>query len=402
MISLYIGLAILLLLAGILILLALRNRGANQADHQMHRRAQRDFYHQRQRELQNDVESGLIDQEQYADLERELDRQLVSESAADLQLNSSIAKRGYIIAVLVLIPVIAIVLYDRLGYRQDLALRELQAEIVSEGIDDARWGRYKDIVDGILARRPDSGEHLIMMATLYRQQGDFAGALPYYQRLEALYPQDPDVLAQLAQARYLVADRQIDDKTRQLLTQALAINPQQGTALGVLGIDAFASGNYVEALTHWQKLLAQLPPGSAEAKVISGGVAESKRLAGAAGDLQSIAVNVAVAPELGATPPGVLFVVAKSTDGNPMPVAALRFPLLIDQDWPINLQLTDADVIRQGMTLSDFKELTLSAHISRAGTAIRRDGDWVGTPINIDTGDLGEAISLSISGVQGK
>ena len=59
-----------------------------------------------------------------------------------------------------------------------------------------------------MVRRPDSGEHLVMMATLFRQQNDFAGALPYYQRLALLFPEDPNVLAQLAQARYLVGDRQ--------------------------------------------------------------------------------------------------------------------------------------------------------------------------------------------------
>ena len=401
MINLYIGIGILLLLAAILVLLSLRSRQKNQTDQQLHRRAQRDFYRQRQRELSVDLDSGLIDQSQFAELERELDRQLVTESASDSDAATTGSKRGYILAVLVLIPLIALVLYDRLGYRQDLALRELQTEIVREGIDDTRWQRYQGIVEDILARRPNSGEHLVMMATLYRQQGDFAGALPYYQRLEVLYPQDPDVLAQLAQARYLVGGRIVDEQTRSLLDRALAINPLQGTALGVLGIDAFASGRYLDALSHWSKLLTQLPAGSPELGVIGSGIAESKRRAVAAGDLQGLDVSVALAPELGAAPAGVLFVVAKSTDGNPMPVAALRIPLLTTQEWPIRLLLTDADVIRQGMSLDDFSELILSAHISRAGTAIRRDGDWVGKPVQIEPGKVDDPLNLSITEVQG-
>ena len=91
-----------------------------------------------------------------------------------------------------------------------------------------------------------------------------------------------------------------------------------------------------------------------EIGVISGGIAEAKRLAAAAGNMQTLEVNVSVAAELGASPEGVLFVVAKSSDGNPMPVAALRVPLLTQQEWPINLLLTDADVIRQGKQLADF------------------------------------------------
>lgn len=401
MMSLYIGIGILLLLAAILVLLSLRSREASQSDVQLHRRAQREFYRQRQRELRSDLDSGLIDQTQFAELERELDRQLVTESASEGAPSETRSKRTYLLLVLVLIPVVALLIYDRLGYRQDLALRELQAEIVRDGIDDASWQSYQALVEDILAQRPDSGEHLVMMAMLYRQQGDFAGALPYYRRLEVLFPQDPDVLAQLAQARYLVGDRNVDAQTRSLLDRALAINPNQGTALGVLGIDAFAGGRYLEALAHWQKLLIQLPSGSPEVGVISGGIAEAKRRATEVGDLQGLEVSVTLAPELGAAPLGVLFVVAKSSDGNPMPVAALRIPLLTTQEWPIRLLLTDADVIRQGMGLDDFTELSLSAHISRAGTAIRRNGDWVGKPIQVELKKVNEPLSLSITEVQG-
>ena len=401
MMSLYIGLGVLLLLAAILVLLSLRSRQISQNDIQLHRRAQRDFYRQRQRELRSDLDSGLIDQAQFAELERDLDRQLVTESAPETSSTATRSKRVYLLLVLVLIPLIAVLIYERLGYRQDLVLRELQAEIVRDGIDDARWQRYQGLVEDILEQRPDSGEHLVMMAMLYRQQGDFAGALPYYQRLEVLFPQDPDILAQLAQARYLLGNRKVDAQTRSLLERALAINPNQGTALGVLGIDAFAGGRYLEALAHWQKLLIQLPAGSPEVGVISGGIAEAKRRAVAAGNLRGLEVSVALAPELGAAPSGVLFVVAKSSDGNPMPVAALRVPLLTTQEWPISLLFTDADVIRQGMGLNDFSELSLSAHISRAGTAIRRNGDWVGKPIQIELNTVNEPLSLSITEVQG-
>ncbi|CAA0087813.1 Formate-dependent nitrite reductase complex subunit NrfG [Zhongshania aliphaticivorans] len=401
MISLYIGLGVLILLAAILILLSLRSGQSNQSNLELHRRSQRDFYRQRQSELRSDFESGLIDESQLNELSQDLDRQLVTESAEVEQTAISASKRSYILIMLIVIPVLCFALYDHLGYRHDIALQTLQKEIVSDGINDARWQRYQDIVERILAKRPHSGEHLVMMATLYRQQGDFAGALPYYQRLEQLYPQDADVLAQLAQARYLVAGRIVDEQTRSLLNRVVAIDPTQATALGVLGIDAFAQGNYNDALMYWQKLLLQLPPGSVEVGVISGGIAETKRRMAAAGELQAVDVSVSLAPDLGETPEGVLFVVAKSNDGNPMPIAALRSPLLTDQAWPITLQLTDADVIRQGMRLEDFSEFVLSAHISRAGTAIRRDGDWVGQPLLVELNEVAGPLNIAITSVQG-
>lgn len=402
MIALYLGIALLLAIAVFFVLLAVRRHAPADADNQLHRSAQRGFYRQRQTELAADRDAGLIEDNQYQELVRELDRQLVVESATEEPSKQRVGQRSLIVILAMALPLLAVLLYGQLGYHLDLQLRSLQREIVEQGIDEVRWQRYQDLVADILARRPESGEHLVMMATLFRQQGDFAGALPYYQRLEALYPNDADVLAQLAQARYLLNGRQVDEQTQALLNRAFAINPQQATALGVLGIDAFAAGRYSEALTYWQSLLQVLPPNSAEAGVIAGGIAESKRLAMAAGDLQGLAVTVAVNADLGPTPAGVLFVVAKSADGSPMPVAAMRLPLsaALDQKWPVTVYLTDSDVIRQGKVLADFPELVVSAHISLAGTAIRRAGDWLAEPVDLGADAEASSIALTINAIQ--
>jgi cytochrome c-type biogenesis protein CcmH len=399
MIALYAGLAGLLFVAVGMLLFLLRRNRATGTDVKKHSQSQRDFYRQRQRELQTDFQAGLIDQNQLADLERELDRQLVSESDDSSATASNISHRGLIIGVLIVIPILAMTLYEHLAYRQDFALQELQREIVGNGMNETRWQHYQDLVADILDQRPESGEHLVMMATLFRQQGDFAGALPYYQRLEALYPNDADVLGQLAQARFLVNKRQLDDTTRSLLERALAVNPRQSTALGVLGINAFAQSQYSEALRYWQPLLSVLSPNSAEAEVITGGVAEAKRRAMAAGELRGISIAVSLDANLGSLPAGVLFVVAKSRDGNPMPVAALRIPLA-EQSWPITITLSDVDVIRSGKTLTDFSELDLSAHISRAGTAISRQGDWYAEKLTVDTSKEDAEFALKIDKIK--
>ncbi len=402
--GLYVGISILLGLAVLFILLGARVGVRVEADGQLHRRAQRQFYLQRKTELIADRDAGLIDVAQCQELERELDRQLVSESETDAPAKNIRRQRSLVVILAFALPLLALLIYAQLGYRLDLQLRTLQSETLAEGLDEARWQRYQDIVADILARRPESAEHLVMMATLFRQQGDFAGALPYYQRLAALYPKDADVLAQLAQARYLSNQRRVDGETQGLLNRAIAINPQQATALGVLGIDAFAGGRYLEALNHWQRLLQVLPATSGEAAVIAGGVAEAKRLAITAGELDGVAVSVGLNPDLGSAPTGVLFVVAKSADGSPMPVAATRIPLsgdAADQNWPISVYLTDGDVIRQGKVLADFPDLLVSAHISLAGTAIRRAGDWVAAPVAYSGGVAQSPVALRIDVIQG-
>ncbi|GAB3380044.1 c-type cytochrome biogenesis protein CcmI [Spongiibacter taiwanensis] len=392
--SLYLGLAVLIFLALLIVLLAFsRSRLASEGSRHLH--AQQGFFRQRRKELAADLASGLIDQTQFDDLERELKRQLVSETEQEPDFKPGASGRGQFFALLVLIPAVAIGLYHLLGYREDLQLKAMQREIVAaQQLTPAMLTEFEAQVLRGLEKRGDSPDHLAMMASLRRQAGDFAGAAPYYQRLLALFPNDADLMAQLAQARYLANNRQLDDEMRALLRQSLSIDPAQTTALGVLGIDAFAAGDYTQAINYWQRLLPGLAPGSSEQAVIQQGLATAKERAISAGTLTGLTVDITLAAELAPPPNGVLFVVAKSADGNPMPVAALR-QRVGEGSFPSRVVLTDADVIRQGKTLADFAELLISAHISRNGTAIRQPGDLAAPSANVTAGER-DAIALQI------
>ena len=391
---LFFGLGMLVLMALAILLSTLLSRKANNGEavlnsgSEPYNDAQRDFYRLRRAELQRDLDAGVLDQSQFFELCRELDYQMVSEGGPKPSQNTQNKTSGrgtaLIWLTMVMIPLIAGVLYWQLGYHRELGLKDLQQTMIERGeFDPALMAEMVERVDGVLAQRPDNPELLVMMAGIRRQQGDYAAAIPYYERLLDLYPKDSNVIAQLAQARYLANNRRLNKDIRDLLDRALGIDPNQGTALGVYGIDAFARGDYLAALDYWSRLSRQLPPQSAEASVIASGMAEAKSRAIAAGDLTGLGISVTVDASLGQAPAGVLFVVAKSGDGNPMPVAALRQPLN-KPDWPQNLWLTDLDVIRQGQGLADFSSLTLSAHISRAGTAMRQDGDWTSDAIAVD------------------
>ena len=210
-----------------------------------------------------------------------------------------------------------------------------------------------------------------------------------------------DILAQLAQARYLSANRVIDAQTRSLLERSLAVNPQQGTALGVLGIDAFAAGDYLNAITYWQRLQMGLDPQTGEAMVIAAGLNEAKRLAIEAGSIEGLQLNVDIAPALGDFPNGVLFVVVREPSGSPMPVAAVRLPVRAGTAaFPLTVYVTDSDVIRQGATLSDFDSLRVSAHISVKGVAMRSPGDWVSEAAMLRGDATSQPVSLLIDQLQ--
>ena len=83
------------------------------------------------------------------------------------------------------------------------------------------------------------------------------------------------VNAQAAQDEFLARDRVADQEIINLFQLALDLDPDQVTALGSLGIIAFEASDYPRAVRLWTRMLAQLPPGSEQAKAIETGIARA-------------------------------------------------------------------------------------------------------------------------------
>jgi cytochrome c-type biogenesis protein CcmH len=76
-----------------------------------------------------------------------------------------------------------------------------------------------------------------------------------------------------------------------------------------------------------------------------------------------------------------LYVYARSNTGDRMPVAAVRRSA---GELPLELVLDDRSSLMGTSVLSDYNTVTLSAHISRTGDAIRRPGDLASESIPVD------------------
>ncbi|MEE2653705.1 MAG: c-type cytochrome biogenesis protein CcmI, partial [Pseudomonadota bacterium] len=151
---LVLGVILLLALAMGLCLLAFRSRRVIGDDKAQHRQAQRDFYRQRQRELLNDREMGLISEEQMAELNAELDKQLLDENA-EFSARAGISRGPVLWLSLLLLPALALPLYDYLGYRLDYRLLDVQQQLfAADQPSEEDLHRFEALVDDILVRRP--------------------------------------------------------------------------------------------------------------------------------------------------------------------------------------------------------------------------------------------------------
>lgn len=342
------------------------------------------LYQERQAELDAAVAAGdLTAQERDATLEEA--SKLLLEDTAQADDGARPRKRGgpwMIIVAAALSPVLVLFLYFAWGNPDGLQLvREMEASPQPQSLELAI-----DRMERITQVQPQNGEAWFMLGRAYltAQQPERA-VLALGNSLERL-GERPEVLAQLAQARYFAAGNQLDTAAVAALDKALELDPQEPTALGLLGIAAFESGDYPSAIEYWQQLLAGMPEGSTGAQAIQGGINRARERmgdpdteadAGADSATQEqttdsavirvrLDIDAEIAGQMGEEAAVYLF--ARDPQGPPMPLVARRFALA---ELPVDVILSSADAMLPDVRLSEGQRLQLSARLSPTGDALQ-------------------------------
>ena len=79
----------------------------------------------------------------------------------------------------------------------------------------------------------------------------------------------------------------------------------------------------------------------------------------------------------------VVFIYTRSSEGPPMPIAAMRIPV---NQLPYSFAFDDSFSLMPNRKLSDFSEFLVGARISKSGNAIRASGDIEASPIVVQPG----------------
>jgi len=173
------------------------------------------------------------------------------------------------IAVWMLLAVGAGVVYWQTGALEDVLIYRQLENIRPEDGEAARVALLGRIARRSEAR-PDNLQYLGLLGRLYMAGEDFGAAAEAYGRLAQAAPEDPQALAMAAQARFLAADRVLDPTAQLYAERALAVDPRQRTALGLLGMASFERGAYAAATNYWERLLAMEDPASPAYEMLDG------------------------------------------------------------------------------------------------------------------------------------
>lgn len=310
-----------------------------------------------------------------------------------------------------LLPLVALVasaLYYVLGAAPDVLITQ-RLQTMQENTAPAQMRALIHDVEARSAQRPDNLHYLALLGRYYMGEEDYQQAIQTYDALVAVVPEDAQALAYAAQAEYLAAGRTLSDRARLRAEQALAADPHQRTALGLLGMASFEQQQYRAALEYWQRLqamespesesgqmiaqvietarqrLAQQDPGAepvgaaaqtAASTVSSATAASSATTATTATTAESgVTVRISSPPDAVIAATDTVFILARNADSDSrMPIAVQR---LTAAQLPVTLRLDDSNSMA-GQKLSQTASVIVAVQVSADGRPGVENASWVG------------------------
>ncbi len=398
MIAFVVSAGVLLLIAVAIVLRPLLKGGT--ATGVAREKANFEIYRDQFAELENDLKAGVLGAERFDQAKADLERRVIEEAVRPAEgVTGSRRGRATPIALGVLIPVAAVLLYLRFGTLEGL-------NVTHPAIHDASsiTAEHFQEMTGKLAARmrenPDDAEGWLMLGRAYRAMERFQEAVDALDKAVALNPGNVDLLADLAEALALRNGRTLAGEPTRLLERALKLDPDNDKALALSGSAAFERKDYKAAIRYWEALLKQPGVSGELAQSLSAGITEARALS--AGK-RTVAANPAAGRVSGtitldsalrarAGPEDTVFVYARASQGPRMPLAIVKVKV---KDLPYNFSLDDSMAMMPEMKLSAFNEVIVGARVSKSGSAKPTAGDLEGASAKVSPGADGVTVAIN-------
>jgi cytochrome c-type biogenesis protein CcmH len=183
------------------------------------------------------------------------------------------------------IGLLAGVMYWQLGAAPDVRIAA-QLDTIDENTPREQLEAVIASIEARSGQRPDNLSYLALLGRYHMSREDFASAASLYAALVERAPEDPQALAMAAQSAYLAAGRQLRPRVQELAERALAIDPLQRTALGLLEMASFEGGRYRAAISYWERLLELETPDSEGAQVLAEVIQSARARLGGEGEVE--------------------------------------------------------------------------------------------------------------------
>ena len=367
-------------------------------------------YRQQFSELEQDLASGLLTDEQYQAARSELERRVLEETGStDTSTTTTgglVNLRFVALSLAMIIPASSGVLYWTLG--NPAAMTHPTVSAASQGGpggDTQMAEGLNQLIEQLrkkLEQNPNDAVGWGLLARSYMAMERYADAVPIFERATKLDPDNASLLADYADALAVHQGRKLEGRPETLIQKALKLDPHNVKALMLSGTIAYNRKDFSRAAKEWEDAHTYLPADDQESSdQLKASIAEAKRRMGGgpsmnmlvanppmeqakpakaaapSGQSRAITGKVVLGPNLAnkASLPDTLFVFAKDVAGPPMPVSIVRASR---KDLPFTFRLDDSTSPMPSRKLSDIDTVVIVARLSKSGRAMAESGDLEG------------------------
>jgi cytochrome c-type biogenesis protein CcmH len=388
----------------------------------------RAIFRQQFDEIAQDKTNGILDATQYDVAKSELERRMLDEIGTSSVLTSnSKPDHRLAAALLVLLPLAALVIYNKIGSPESIkipAVSPLVSSTATPTPESAQTSEHKmggdiepllALLKSKLEKNPGDGAGWALLARSYVELRRHAEAVPAYEKAVKVIQDDPQLLADYADALAVVNGHDLTGKPEELANQALKLDPHHTKALLLAATAAFNRKDYKVAISHWEQLQQDLPADSDVLPEVKASLSEVYALASVKPPVVSakaaikisspeqmaaasagVSGTVKIAPALASKldPAATVFVFARATNGPPMPLAIVRTTA---KDLPYTYHLDDSSALMPSNKLSQASEVMIVARVSKTGDAKSQTGDLQGISAVIKP--IGDKVDIEINQV---
>jgi cytochrome c-type biogenesis protein CcmH len=352
------------------------------------------IYRDQMAELDRDLASGAVARDDHATAREELERRVLEDVADDNAAVVTAPRRLPLTALAlgVALPAAALALYFSLG---NPAALDPSAQ-KSAAPTAAEVEKMVATLAEKLEKNPENLQGWVMLGRSYKVMGRFDEAARAFEKAGSAMESEPELMLEVAELSAEQNQGKVEGKGLKLLKQVLKDQPDNPQALVLAGTDAYFRQNYPDAARYWERVLAQVPPDSEDARNLTAGLEKIRSMMGqpaakpapkaetavkpeakANAGATSVSGRVSLAPALQAKagPDDTVYIFARHANGPRMPLAVLRVKV---SDLPKDFSLDDSMAMSPDLKISSASELRIEARVSKTGDAISKPGDLSG------------------------
>jgi cytochrome c-type biogenesis protein CcmH len=366
------------------------------------------LYDDKLAELEADLGDGRIDHEQYQLARQEIDRELLldipteSRETASIHYASEVKRQpGLALMISVFLPMVALLVYMKLGMHASTDMQQAHTQTpVAQAQQSGQAGSLEDMTRSLAERLQQKGgsqEEWAMLGRAYKHLGQYMMSVKAFEQANKMAP-NAQLMIEQTESMALGNNQRFTPEARALVMRALELEPDNLNVLWFAGVAEFQAGNYRSSIEHLSRLSDEAKKDAeverslrlyidkARSQLIAAGediptTDEIMGVTAVSGDVAASGANVQVKVDISSevrsrfNPGDTVFVYAKAAAGPKMPLAAQRLTLA---QLPATVTLDDSMAMMEGMNMSAFGSVVISARVTTTGSAIAKAGDYIG------------------------